>query len=202
MSAAERPYLTAEEYLALERVAQTRSQLVDGEMFGMAGASEEHVLINTNLVTALRTRLRGGPCRIYANDMRVKVSETGMYTYPDLAVACGERKFEDRHSDTLLNPVLIIEVLSPSTERYDRGGKFADYRRLSSLREYVLVSQDSYRVEHYFRQNDGPQWLFSETIELGGTLQLAALGIEVLMSEIYEDVTMLTGEDESKASDD
>src|SRR5207302_11009756 len=125
-----------------------------GEMFAMAGASEAHNLITINLSRELSVQLKNLPCRVYSGDMRVKVSDTGLYTYPDMVVVCGERQFEAERRDTLLNPTLIIEVLSPTTEAYDRGDKFAHYRRMESLREYVLIAQDRVRLERYTRDAD------------------------------------------------
>lgn len=136
------PYVTPAEYLAAERTAAEKSEYINGHVYAMAGASRVHNLIVVNTVSELRTQLRGGRCEAYANDMRVKVERTGIYTYPDVIGLCEEPRFEDENVDTLLNPTVIIEVLSPSTERCDRGEKFAHYRRLESLREYILVAQD------------------------------------------------------------
>src|SRR6476661_5007696 len=142
-------HYTSDQYLALEREAEYRSELVNGQIYSMSGASREHNLITTNLSREISTQLRGKPCETYSSDMRVKISPTGMYTYPDVTVACGEPRFEDDHVDTLLNPTVIVEVLSPSTEAYDRGEKFAHYRKLDTLSDYVLISQDKARVEHF-----------------------------------------------------
>lgn len=191
MSLQTRPRLTPEEYLALERAATSKSEFFNGEMFAMAGATEEHVLIVVNVAGELRAQLRGRPCRTYSNDMRVKVSETGMYTYPDVVVVCGEPQFDDEHRDTLLNPTAIFEVLSPSTEAYDRGEKFAQYQRLESLREYVLIAQDRHRVEQYVRQQEG-QWLYSEVRGLGETVHLPSIGCDIALSEVYDKVTVAT----------
>jgi Uma2 family endonuclease len=188
MSLQIRPRLTVEEYLAHERAAEHKSEFFDGEMFAMAGASEEHVLIVANLTGELRAQLRGRPCRTYPADMRVQVSKTGLYTYPNVVVVCGEPLFEDEHRDTLLNPSLIIEVLSPSTEAYDRGGKFAHYQGLESLREYVLVAQDRCRVEQFVRQTEG-QWLYSEVRDPGETIHLPSIGCDLALSEVYDKVT-------------
>ena len=179
--------MTAGEYLALERRAETRSEYVDGEMFTMAGASRRHNLIVTNIVRELSAQLRERPCDVYANDMRVKVSETGLYTYPDVVLACGEIRFEDDHQDTLLNPILLIEVLSPSTQGYDRFQKFSHYRRLPSLQEYLLIAQNQHRVEHYRRQSEN-QWLLSETAESVESVTMASIGCRLTISDIYEKV--------------
>jgi Uma2 family endonuclease len=139
---------------------------------------------------SLTEKLRGKPCEIYVNDMRVKVSETGMYTYPDLVAACGEPRFEDQAVDTLLNPVLIIEVLSDSTERYDRGAKFTGYRSVVTLKEYLLVSQNESRVEHYVRQ-PGNHWLLTEYQEMQDRIDLNSLDSYLLLAEIYERIFTL-----------
>src|SRR5438105_11912 len=151
MSSLTEGFFTAEQYLALEREADYKSEYVNGQIYAMSGASREHNLIAFNLITALGTQLRGRPCEGYGGDMRVKVSPTGMYTYPDVSVVCGEPHFDDAQLDTLTNPTVIIEVLSPSTELFDRGGKFAHYRTLQSLSDYVLVAQDKMQVEHFVR---------------------------------------------------
>jgi Uma2 family endonuclease len=188
MATLARQLLTAEEYLAIERAAEYKSEFFAGEMFAMAGASEAHILITHNVAGELRTLLKKRPCRIYPNDMRVKVSDTGLYTYPDVAVVCGERHFEDGHHDTLLNPTLIVEVLSPSTEAYDRGDKFAQYRRLESLREYVLIAQDRPRIERYTRQAEGDQWLLTEVSGLQGSVPFVSIGCELALAEVYDKV--------------
>ncbi len=181
------PLYTPAEYLALERKAPTKSEYINGQIYAMSGASEAHNLITLNVAAEIRSQLRGRRCRVYASDMRVKVSETGMYTYPDVAAVCGEPHFEDSHVDTLVNPTIVVEVLSPSTEAYDRGEKFAHYRRLDSLMEYVLVAQDTARVEHFVRQDDG--WLFSEMSDLDGTLRLTSIDCVVALRDIYENVS-------------
>jgi Uma2 family endonuclease len=182
-SAALKPQLTPEQYLAFERESPIRHEYHAGSIFAMSGASREHNLIAGNFHAELRTQLRGRPCEAYVVDMRVCVAPTGLYTYPDVVVVCGEPQFQDNVVDTLLNPTLIVEVLFPSTEAHDRGTKFAHYRRLESLREYVLVSQDQMRVERYTRQGD--DWLLTELSRPGETLDLASIGCAVAMSEIY-----------------
>ena len=144
-------FYTPAEYLALEREADHKSEYLAGEIFALAGASEAHNTITLNFAAALHAQLRGRPCRVFANDLRVRVQASGLYTYPDVLALCGERRFEDAHRDTLLNPTLIGEVLSPSTEAYDRGKQFGHYRRLESLIDYLLIAQDEVRVEHYTR---------------------------------------------------
>jgi len=190
MTAHARQRLTAAEYLALERAADTKSEFFDGEMFAMAGATEPHILITVNLVMSLGVQLRGRSCRLYANEMRVKVDPTGLYTYPDVVVVCGERRLEDDHHDTLLNPTLIIEVLSPSTEAYDRGKKFGHYRRLESLREYVLIAQDRCSVESFSRREVGGEWKITELNDLNGRLHLASIDCDLALADVYDRVEL------------
>lgn len=190
MSAPVTDFLTAAEYLELERRAEVRSEYIAGRMYAMSGASEAHSLITTNLVREISSRLRTRDCKTYSADMRVKVSPTGMYTYPDVVLVCGKAEFEDAHKDTLLNPTVIIEVLSKSTEAYDRGEKFAHYRRIESLREYVLVSQTRMRIEHYRREGD--EWVLSEVSDPDGTMHLPSIDCHIAINTIYEKVELPT----------
>ena len=187
---AERLY-TAEEYLALERAANQKSELVNGRIYAMTGGTVQHTRIVRNLILSIGGRLSGGPCEVFSNDLRVKVSHTGMYTYPDVVALCTTPKLEDAHLDTLLNPAVIIEVLSPSTQAYDRGEKFAHYRTIESLREYILIAQDHARIEQYVRH--GEQWVLNEIKDPAGMLQIEALGCEVHVSEIYDRVEFAPG---------
>jgi Uma2 family endonuclease len=156
MTAVRKPArLTAAEYLARERAAAFKSEFYDGELFAMAGARYPHNRIKENLVIRVGGQLLGGPCQTLSSDQRVKVSATGLYCYPDLVVVCGTPEFEDGERDTLLNPRVVIEVLSESTERYDRTTKFRHYQQVPSVAEYVLVSQDEALVERFVRQADG-----------------------------------------------
>lgn len=180
---------TPEEYLELERKAPYKSEYVNGRIFAMSGASRPHNLIAGNVYREISSQLRGRPCEAYVSDMRVKVRPTGLYTYPDIAVACEEILLDDAHNDTLLNPIVLIEVLSPSTEAYDRGEKFAHYRRLESLQEYVLIAQDKARIEHFARQ--GEQWVLSEISDLTGTLHLPSIGCHLPLKDIYEKVELV-----------
>jgi Uma2 family endonuclease len=149
--------MTPGEYLELERKSEIRSEYIAGRMIAMSRSSLRHSLIAGNLLDEVSSQMRGRDGEAYAKGLRVKVSLTGMYTYPDVVAVCGEVRLEDEHFDTLLNPMVIVEVLSESTEAYDRGEKFAHYRRLDSLREYVLVAQDKVRVEHFRRE--GEEWI-------------------------------------------
>ncbi len=154
MSANPKKPLTPQEYLARERLAEFRSEYYRGEVFAMAGASMQHTLIKDNLAAEARGQLKETPCRVMTSDMRVKVDVTGLYTYPDIAIVRDEPQLEDDVFDTLLNPRALVEVLSDSTEKYDRGTKFAHYRQIPSLQEYVLIAQDRLLMERYVRQAD------------------------------------------------
>jgi Uma2 family endonuclease len=201
MSAVPKPYLTPQEYLARERRAETKSEYLRGEVFAMSGASRKHNLIATNVAGELRQRLRERPCEVYQGDMRVRVSPTGLYTYPDVTVVCGEPEFEDAEVDTLLNPKVLVEVLSPTTADYDRGGKFTHYRRLRSLHEYVLISQDRPLVEHYVRQGQD-EWLLTEQSSLPDTLVLPSIQCQLPLSEIYLKVRFAPEEGEAPITND
>ena len=187
MATARNPRYTPEEYLELERAADYKSEYIDGEIYAMIGGSEEHNFITGNIFAALHTQLQDRPCRAYVNDMRVRVSGADMYTYPDVAAVCGPRLFAEGRRDTLLNPTVIVEVLSPSTEAYDRGYKFAYYRRLESLTDYVLVAQDRIWVEHHGLRN-GIWQLVTEASDLGDSVHLAAIDCTLTLAEIYRKV--------------
>ena len=186
-----------EEYLALERKSDYKSEYVNGQIIAMAGASRQHNLIAGNLYREVSQQVRGRPCEAYISDIRVKVSRTGLYTYPDVVVVCGAIRFEGTSHDTLLNPLVIVEVLSASTEAYDRGEKFAHYRRLESLQEYLLVAQDKVRIEHYVRQ--GAQWVLSEVSDLNDTVHLASIGCDVGLQEVYDKVQFVTSDEANPA---
>lgn len=187
MSAIPKRKLTPEEYLEMERKAEYKSEYFDGEIFAMAGAKRNHTKIVGNLCGLLWQHLKGKDCEFHPNDMRVFVPKTGLYTYPDLVVVCGEPKFQDKVFDTLLNPILIIEVLSDTTETYDRGKKFQHYRSIESLQEYVLVSQDEARIEKYVKQGDG-FWILSEAVGLDAKIKLDAIDCELALSEVFDKV--------------
>jgi len=195
MSTAEKICYSPAEYLKRERNAEYKSEYFNGEIVAMAGASRAHVLLVSHLVRFLGNQLDGSGCDVYSSDLRVKVDATGLYTYPDVVVACGEPRFEDDHVDTLLNPTMIIEVLSDSTEAYDRGKKFAHYRSIPSLQEYVLVAQNEVSVEWFTRQADG-QWILSEQNDVAGTIQLRSVECNVSMADLYNRVTF---EEQQKA---
>lgn len=180
--------LTPAEYLEIERLSETKHEFYRGEMFAMAGATREHSLITMNLSVILGNQLRDRLCEAYGSDMRVKVDRSGLYTYPDVVVTCKEPKFEDSVLDTLLNPQLIVEVLSDSTENYDRGKKFELYRGIESLMDYVLVAQDEPHVEVYSRQSDG-RWLLSEAKGLDSSIELPAIECRLDLAEVYAKVS-------------
>ncbi len=183
---AQEPKYSPEQYLVMERKANHKSEYINDRVFAMAGASRQHNQITFNLSIAIGIQLKNRPCVAYLSDMRVKVTQTCLYTYPDIVATCNEPQFEDTFLDTLLNPDVIIEVLSESTESYDRGSKFAHYRRLDSLQEYVLIAQNSICVEHYARQNE--KWLLTEISKLTGNLHLQSIGCTIPLIDIYDKV--------------
>jgi len=179
-------HYTAEEYLALERSATYKSEFHDGHIYAVTGASRKHNLVTVNIAGELHSQLKKRPCEAYINDMCVNAAEARSYHYPDIAVVCGTPQFEDAHVDTLLNPTVLIEVLSPSTEAYDRGGKFAHYRKIPTLREYLLVSQDQPTIERYQRQGD--VWILTEAEGLEASVPLESIGCILSLSEVYDKV--------------
>ena len=179
-------HYTAEEYLTLERSAAYKSEFHDGQIYAMTGASREHNLVSGNIYRELSLQLKKRPCEAYINDMRVKAVEANSYHYPDIAVVCGTPQFEDAQVDTLLNPTVLIEVLSPSTEAYDRGGKFAHYRKISTLHEYLLVSQDQPSIERYMRQGD--VWILTEAVGPEASMSLESIDCVLSLREVYDKV--------------
>ncbi len=177
---------TPEEYLSIERNSDYKSEYVSGKIYAMAGASTEHNLITANVIGEFYNQLKRRPCRTYPSDMRVKVT-SAVYTYPDVTVVCGEPQYLDERGDVLLNPTVIVEVLSPSTANYDRGEKAEYYRRIESLTDYIVVAQDRRWFEHYARQGDG-QWLFLEARTLDDAIVLASIGCTLRMADIYDKV--------------
>ncbi|HKC65576.1 MAG TPA: Uma2 family endonuclease [Pyrinomonadaceae bacterium] len=188
MSSQPKTYLTPEEYLAIERKAEYKSEYLAGEMFAMVSANREHNLIAVNIAAELGQQLRDKPYESYISNMRVKASVNDLYLYPNIVVAC-DPKFDDDYFDTLLNPTLIVEVLSPSTASYDRIKKFGYYRRISSLAEYLLISQDEYKVEQYVKQADG-RWLLSDISSLEGVIELASIQCTLRLADIYAKVEL------------
>ena len=177
---------TPEEYIASERKAMVKSEYLKGQIIAMSGASLVHTRITLDIATELNIQLRGGDCEVITNDMRVKTGPKGAYFYPDVVAFCGDPQFEDNVFDTLLNPILVIEVLSSSTEVYDRGEKFSHYQELASLREYILVSQDRVRVEQYRLLKT--QWVETEYQRYEDVLPLVSIGCELPLRDIYRRV--------------
>lgn len=176
-------HYTVEEYLAFERNAPYKNEFHDGQIYAMTGASRKHNLITINIARELSLQLKKRTCEAYGSDMRVKAAKAHSYHYPDAVVVCGAPEFEDACVDTLLNPTLLVEVLSPSTESYDRGGKFAHYRKIPTLREYLLVAQDQPSIERYVRQED--VWILSEAIGLDATIPLESIDCTLSLREVY-----------------
>jgi len=189
MSAAPRQPITPEEYLRLERAAAYRTEYLHGEIFSMAGASSSHNYIAGNIYNFLRNAFKNGKCRVYMSDMRVSPNANG-YFYPDVVVACNKIHFLDEKEDTLLNPTVIVEVLSKSTANFDRGDKFIEYRSIKSLRDYLLISQETTMVEHHARQTDG--WLLQERKLLSDQITLASLNLSLGLDVIYEGIEFRT----------
>jgi Uma2 family endonuclease len=182
-------FLTPEQYLEIDRKAEFRSEYFNGEMFAMAGAKEAHNLVVANLVAGLHRQFRSRPCRVYPSDMRVRVPATGLQTYPDVIALCGEPRFLDEQRDTLLNPGLIVEVLSPSTEAYDRGRKFEQFQAIESLREYLLVATDRVHADLYTRQADS-RWMLTSADKLDDSLTLESVDARLLLADLYEKVEL------------
>lgn len=190
MSTATKKRYTPEEYLALEREAPFKSEYHAGEIFAMAGASPAHNIIVANLLRELGNQLKGSPCIPFASDLRVKIERTGLYTYPDVTILCGEARFDDERRDTLLNPTVIVEVLSESTKNYDRGVKFAHYRSLASLKDYLIIDQETPHAELHRPQPDGT-WTIRDFDGLEMVVTLASINCEVKLAEIYEKIDFL-----------
>jgi Uma2 family endonuclease len=188
MSAIPSHRYTVEQYLSFERGSDSKHEFFQGEIFAMVGGSQRHAVIIANCVAALVSQLRSRPCNVYSSDMRLKVSPTGLYTYPDVMVACGDAAMTGA-GDMLESPTALIEVLSPSTEEYDRGTKFEHYRQIKSLRDYLLVRQDAYHVEHRRRLASG-KWVCRDNKKQTDVVKLKSIDCELLLSDIYRRVTL------------
>jgi Uma2 family endonuclease len=184
---AERTKMSPQEYLAFERASEVKHEYADGEIFAMSGCTLEHSSIAANVMGELRNALRGRPCRVLTSDMRIHIPATGRYVYPDTTVVCGQPEFQDETRDVLLNPVLVVEVLSDSSEAYDRGDKFAQYRSLTSMNEYVLASQKTPRLEVFTRQPGGRIWELC-AYGPGEVAHLASVGCDLAVDAVYEQV--------------
>ncbi len=181
------PFALPEEYLAIERVSQVKSEYVNGHIYAMAGSSPEHSAITVNVTVALGSQLIDQSCQAYSSDMKVGASSSGIFAYPDLSVVCGEPSFHDEQRDVLINPRVIIEVLSPSTEAFDRGKKFARYQQLKSFTDYILIAQDEPRVDHYEKQADD-EWLLHIAHGLDAKIHIASINCDLVLSQIYNKV--------------
>jgi len=187
MSTQPKTFLTPEQYLEIERKADYKSEYLNGEMFAMSGARAKHDQIAINLYGELRQQFRSRPCRVYSSDMRVRVSPGGLYTYPDVSASCGEARFLDEQEDTLLNPSVIIEVLSPSTEAYDRGRKFEHYKTIEAFREYLLLAADRVHADLYTRQPDN-RWILASADALDDVLTLESINVRLTLADVYEKI--------------
>jgi Uma2 family endonuclease len=182
------PLLTPEEYLEMERASEIRHEYIDGRVYAMTGGTRAHSDIITNLARELANQVRGGPCRLHLGNLRIKVTASGRYTYPDLSIACREPTMEDEHDDTMLNPTVVIEVLSRSTEQYDRGEKREHFQRIESLRCFVAVAQHRMWAEIYTRADDA--WTRTEIEGADAVLRLDAAGCAVALRDVYEGVDL------------
>ena len=194
MNSARKEKITPEEYLAIERGAEFRSEFYHGEMFAMAGGTWNHSVLAASITGALNARFHGRACQAISENLRVQVAATGLYTYPDVAALCGPPAFADLVRDTLLNPQLIIEVLSDKTEAYDRGAKFRLYRSIPSLTEYVLVSQTESQVERFTREA-ADSWRLVVFTGLDAVIRFESVSVEVPLAEIYENIDFTTAEE-------
>jgi len=205
MSTIPKTRYTPEQYLAVERAAQFRSEFFRGEMFAMVGASRKHNLITVNVASELHRQFKDRKCEVYQSDMRVKVNATGLYAYPDVVATCDEPRFEDAHVDTLVNPRVIVEVLSPSTELWDRGKKFEHYRSIPSLREYVMISQAKVLIERFAINADG-DWALRDYRTLEDILVLDSISCQIELSDVYARIDFSEGTEleilDALASDD
>jgi Uma2 family endonuclease len=186
------PALSAKQYLDLERLSEMRHEFLDGLMYAMAGESPDHSTISFNLIGVTHGQLKAKPCRGFSPNMKVRTSLGDLYAYPDLMIVYGESRFHDEHGDVLLNPTVIFEVLSPSTEKYDRGEKSLRYRtHIESLQDYILVSQDKAHVEHYHREANGT-WSAHEISGLESTLTLSSIDCQIPLAEVFRNTKVVS----------
>jgi len=198
MSSASKTKLSVADYLAFERGSETKHEFFGGDVFAMAGGSPAHNLIASNFIREAGNALKERPCVVYTSDLRVKVEPTGLYTYPDLTIVCGQQEFDDDQGDTLVNPTILIEVLSKSTAAYDRGTKSKHYRKMKSLRAVLFIEQDSPSVEVIRLQPDG-NWVLSDSSELSDSIEIEPLGISIPLAEIFRNVTFSAPSPSSEA---
>ncbi|MDQ6665415.1 MAG: Uma2 family endonuclease [Acidobacteriota bacterium] len=192
MSAKPIPQITPEQYLEAERCAEFKHEYYQGQIFAMSGGTHPHGIIICNFAGEMRQALKKRPCLVSTTDVRVRVSETGLYAYPDILAVCGDPAYADDRQDTVLNPTVIVEVLSKSTEAHDRGFKFAQYWKLDSLKAYILVSQDEARVE-VFERRSKEQWILREYAGLDAACRIENLDCKIQLSEIYDKVAFAAG---------
>lgn len=185
MSAHPHQYVTIQQYFALEETADIKHEYYRGSISAMTGASARHNLIVANIIATLHGQLRGSSCRVFPSDLRLKIEQTGLYTYPDISVICGTIQFDEGRQDTVSNPIVLIEVLSPSTENYDRGKKFEHYRTIEPLQEYIVVAQDRVHIEHYIRQ-DQHRWLLVDFLAVDQVVKIGAINCELPLESVYE----------------
>lgn len=188
--------MTEIEYLMFERTSTIKHEYYHGHIYAMTGAKEAHNIIAGNTIATLHGQVRHKPCRIYPSDMRVKVLETGLNTYPDITILCGQPHFTDTVHDTVTNPIVIIEILSPSTERYDRGLKFKNYRTISTLMDYILIAQDQPHIENYARQEDG-RWALQEAVGKEASLLITSIECVLRLEDIYEKVDFVIDQEDN-----
>ena len=189
MASQQEPYYTPEEYLASERDAEGKHEYLDGRIYAMTGGTAHHSLITGNVIASLHSALRGRPCRVFTSDLKVRVAATGLHTYPDVSALCAEPRFASAHGEILLNPSVLVEVLSPSTEAYDRGGKFQHYQQLPSLQEYVLIAQDGMQVDCFSRASeDGTRWVLTAADGPEGVVELPSIECVLRLRDVYERV--------------
>ncbi len=181
--------ITEEEYLEEERRADYKSEFYKGEIFAMAGATKEHNKIVASIVAEIYDFLRGKDCSVFPSDLRMHNFDNSLYTYPDVTIVCGEEKYLDDKFDTLINPTVLIEVLSPATEDYDRGTKFKLYRSIPSLQNYIIVSSTEYAAEVYTRNND--QWILTTTKDKEGSLFISAIEYTMKLADVYAQIKAL-----------
>lgn len=186
-------HVSEQEYLDFEQASLRKHEYLDGEIYLMTGGTAAHNLLAVNVQSALHAQLRQRSCRVYNSDQRIKVMATGLHTYPDVTVVCGQAQFLDRPRLTLINPTVIVKVLSPSTERYDRGMKFQHYRTIPTLQDYILVAQDNQRIEHYIRQPTG-EWLLREAVGLAAQITIQSIDCILMLEDVYEKVEFETDE--------
>ena len=186
MATAPTPHITEEEYLRLERAAETKSEFVDGEIFAMSGGTLPHGMLAMRWGGEILAKLKGRNCYVYSSDVKIRTRRSGSYVYPDVSVVCGKPQTHRNADDILTNPTVVIEVLSPSTKGYDRGKKFSLYREIPSLRDYILVHADAVLVEQYSRQPES--WLFREYSGVESSVRIASIDCTVALKDVYDGV--------------